>query len=137
MLRDAAGLARGHVRGADGVEQGSLAVIDVAHDGDDGRARLLDVLFEVLLVAEELGDLLVGDHLLEALELHVEAEAAADLLRHVVVERLVERGEDAALQEEGLDVLRADAGLLGELLDGGAFDEVDLLHGRRAGLDVQ
>ena len=38
VLRDAAGFAAGDVGLADGVEQRSLAVIDVAHDGDDGRA---------------------------------------------------------------------------------------------------
>ncbi len=38
VLRDAAGFALGDVGCADGVEQRSLAVIDVAHDGDHGRA---------------------------------------------------------------------------------------------------
>ncbi len=40
VLRDAAGLAARDVGVADGVEQRRLAVVDVAHDGDDGRARL-------------------------------------------------------------------------------------------------
>ena len=54
MLGDAAGLAPGHVRAADAVQQRGLAVVDVAHDGDDGRARLeflgfvLDIEFELL-----------------------------------------------------------------------------------------
>ncbi len=39
VLRDAAGLARGDVGLADGVEQRRLAVVDVAHDGDHRRAR--------------------------------------------------------------------------------------------------
>ena len=39
VLGDAAGLARGDVGLADGVEQRGLAVVDVAHDGDDRRAR--------------------------------------------------------------------------------------------------
>ena len=39
MLRDAAGLALGDVRLADRVEERRLAVVDVAHDGHDGRAR--------------------------------------------------------------------------------------------------
>mgnify|MGYP003694227057 CR=1 FL=1 len=38
VLGDAAGLAAGHVGLADGVEQRGLAVVDVAHDGDHGRA---------------------------------------------------------------------------------------------------
>ena len=40
VLRDAAGLAGGHLGLADGVEQAGLAVVDVAHDGDHRRARL-------------------------------------------------------------------------------------------------
>ena len=39
VLRDAAGLAGGDSRAADVVEQRRLAVVDVAHDRDDGRAR--------------------------------------------------------------------------------------------------
>ena len=38
-LRDAAGLAGRHARLADGVENRGLAVVDVAHHGDDGRPR--------------------------------------------------------------------------------------------------
>ena len=39
VLGDAAGFAACDVGGADGVEQRGLAVVDVAHDGDDRRAR--------------------------------------------------------------------------------------------------
>ena len=39
VLRDAAGFALGDARLADRVEQRRLAVVDVAHDGDDRRAR--------------------------------------------------------------------------------------------------
>ncbi len=39
MLGDAAGFAAHHVGGADRVEQRGLAVVDVAHDGDDRRPR--------------------------------------------------------------------------------------------------
>ena len=39
VLRDAAGLAGDDARLADGVEQARLAVVDVAHDRDDRRAR--------------------------------------------------------------------------------------------------
>lgn len=38
MLGDAAGLARGDLGATDVVEQRGLAVVDVAHDGDDRRA---------------------------------------------------------------------------------------------------
>ena len=40
VLRDAAGFASRDIGFADGVEQRGLAVIDVAHDGDHGRALL-------------------------------------------------------------------------------------------------
>ena len=43
MLRDAAGLAAGHVGLAQRVEQRGLAVIDMAHDRDDRGARLQHV----------------------------------------------------------------------------------------------
>ena len=39
VLRDAAGFARRHLGAADVVQQRGLAVVDVAHDGDDRRAR--------------------------------------------------------------------------------------------------
>jgi hypothetical protein len=39
-LRDTAGLLRGDFRLADGIEQRRLSVVDVAHDRDNGRARL-------------------------------------------------------------------------------------------------
>ena len=41
VLRDAARLARRHLGAADVIEQRSLAVVDVAHDGDHGRTRQL------------------------------------------------------------------------------------------------
>jgi hypothetical protein len=41
MLGDAAGLALGDRGGSEGVEQGRLAVIDVAHDADDRRSDRL------------------------------------------------------------------------------------------------
>ena len=37
MLRDAAGFAVGNARQTNGIEQRCLSVIDMAHDGDDGR----------------------------------------------------------------------------------------------------
>ena len=40
VLRDAAGFARGDARLADRIHERSLAVIDVTHERDDGRAEL-------------------------------------------------------------------------------------------------
>ena len=39
MLGDAAGFTRRHVGRPNGIEQRRLAVVDVAHHGDDRRAR--------------------------------------------------------------------------------------------------
>ena len=46
VLGDPARFFAGHIGFADGVQQGGLAVIDVAHDGDDGRA-LVQVLLDL------------------------------------------------------------------------------------------
>ena len=62
MLRDAAGFARDHIGVADGVEQRGLAVIDVAHDGDDGRSRNGGA-FLVRPIEETLLDVQFGDAL--------------------------------------------------------------------------
>ena len=51
MLGNAAGLLRDDVGRADGVEQGRLAVIDMAHDGDHGRTPLQ--IFGVVVRADE------------------------------------------------------------------------------------
>ena len=53
MLGDAARFARRDLGPTDGVEQGGLAVVDVAHDGDDRRPDDL-VVFRVLNVDEQL-----------------------------------------------------------------------------------
>ena len=59
VLGDAAGFACRHVGFANGVEQRGLAVIDVAHDGDDGRARNFELAG--VLGFENFFDGLVGD----------------------------------------------------------------------------
>ena len=57
MLRDAAGFAARDIGLAQRVEQRGLAVVDMAHDGDDRRARL-ERLGLVLLAAQ--ADLDIG-----------------------------------------------------------------------------
>ncbi len=73
VLGDTAGLAGDHVRLADVVEQRRLAVIDVAHHGDDRRPgshalriRLLDIadhVSAVLVLSDRLVSQLVSDQL--------------------------------------------------------------------------
>src|ERR671910_2249416 len=117
VLRDAAGLARGHLRLADRVEQRRLAVVDVAHDGHDGGARL-----EVLVVVLErrLRVLLVRD--VDDLDLLV--ELVREHLDGVVGQRLGQRGHLAQLHQLLDDVGDRDAQVLGDVLD------------RRAGVDL-
>ena len=72
VLRDAAGFALGDARLADRVEQRGLAVIDVAHDRDDRRAR--DEIFgRIDVLGLDLQQLLF-----EGLHLDVGAELARD-----------------------------------------------------------
>jgi hypothetical protein len=54
VLGDAAGLAGSYIGLTDAVEQGRLAMVDVAHDGNDGRPRSqqLFLVVVVILVAE-------------------------------------------------------------------------------------
>ena len=52
MLGDAAGFAAGDVGLADGVQQRGLAVVDVAHDGDDRRTGL-EIFGLILLLGQQ------------------------------------------------------------------------------------
>jgi hypothetical protein len=131
-LRDAAGLAVRHMGVADGVEQRGLAVIDVAHDGDDRRARL-----KVLGVLGELG--FQRALFLEADLFDGSAEDLRQVADHLHVERLVDGREDVALEQHLDDQVRLDAELVGQLLDGGALADGDLgvLGLGRAGLSAR
>ena len=84
VLRDAAGFAAGDIRGANGIEQGSLAVIDVAHDGDDRSARHFDI---VGIGGDQFFKLFFGDHFFEGHKSHFITEAFAEVDRDVVIQR--------------------------------------------------
>jgi hypothetical protein len=73
VLGDAAGLARRDARMADGVDQGRLAVVDVAQEGDARRAQLAVLVLDVLARLAQLGDQgFLGRDLLLDLELDAE-----------------------------------------------------------------
>ena len=123
VLGDPAALP-GRDRGApDRVEQARLAVVDVAHDGDDRRARHEK---RGVLVNEQ-GDLGRGGGRLSALFLRrgdrrlrlgrLEPELGRDQRRGVAVDQLVDRGEDPALDQLPDHVRGIDRQDLGELLD--------------------
>ena len=135
VLGDAAGFAACDVGGADGVEQRGLTVIDVAHDGDDGRADDLDHAGGVF---EEAFDGLVLELLFDGDDGGVGAELAGDFLDQLAVERLVDGDHDALHQQRGDEVLAADVELLGEVLDGDAFGDGDGLgDGHRLAGDLR
>ncbi|MNX73473.1 hypothetical protein D3C86_1048710 [compost metagenome] len=123
VLGDAAGLARGDAGLADGVQQGGLTVVDVTHDGDDGRTGQQVGL--VLDLDLDGGFLFHGVDQLEGV-LHL----GHDHLGGLQLERLVD-GRHDPLHEEALDDLGLlDAHLVGELLDRDGARELDVFGQR-------
>ena len=122
VLGDAAGLAGHDVGVADLVEQRGLAVVDVAHDGDDRRAGRLQLLVLVVAVVEQ------------RLQLHLlllagvdQQQVGADLEReqlHLLVGQGHRGGDHLAVVEQEAD----DVG-------GGAVQLGRELLGRHAALD--
>ena len=115
MLGDAAGLAGHDARVADGVQKRRLAVVDVAHDGDHGRAGL-----EVLV-------LVVVHHrilLLRRHDAHLAAHVVGDELDQLVAHGL-RQGEHLAQHEQALDdVVGLHAQDLGEFRHRGSLGDL-------------
>ena len=125
------GLARHDVGRADLVEQQRLAVVDVAHDGDDRRARPLVGLVLFVLVLEVAGEQL-GFLLLAGVDQpHFGADLGGEQLDHVVAQRL--RGHDhlALQQQEAHDVAGAAVQLGPEVARRRATLDDDLALGYR------
>ena len=126
-LRDPTGLACRHTSLADGVEDRSLAVVDVAEDGHDRRSchELAWVLVgdrEQLLARG--GDYVAGalrgldgDHILALDRLHRETELVGHDLCGGEVDDLVDGGQDLGRHQLLDDLYRAHAQLLGQVLD--------------------
>ena len=135
-LRDAAGFACDDVGAADGVEQSGLTMIDVAHDGDDRRARpqiliLLQFLFIQIDVEllQQLLILLFGGH-----DLDVPADFLAEDLEGGLIQGLRCRGHFAEMEQHGDKGRRIDVDLLGQIGQGRALTQTDGLSvtGRNA-----
>src|SRR3954447_22728815 len=127
VLGDAAGLTRGDLGLADRVEQRGLAVVDVAHDGHDGRA-LDEILVGVLEGGLGLAlGLVGGDHLDLAVEL------GGDEAHRVVREGLGERRHLAHHHQLLDDLGHGHVQVLGDLLDGGPGGDPDRLGARVVG----
>jgi hypothetical protein len=118
VLRDPAGLGLDDGGLADRVEQGRLAVVDVAHDRDH-RRPVREVLVGVLV---GLGlELLLG----RVLDVHLAADLVGDQLHLVVGERLRRRPELAEVHQDLDQLLHGDAERLREVLDGDAGGDGD------------
>ncbi len=137
VLCDAAGLARDDVRRADAVEQQRLAVVDMAHHGDDRRACALRVGIVVIVVVEQLLELELL--LLSGFD---EQEVRADLEReqlHLLVGERHGRGDHRPLlQQVAHDVGGSAIQLGSELLrTRAALDHDGALGHRRVGRRVR
>ena len=133
VLGDAAGLPGHDVGRADAVEQQRLAVVDVAHDGDDrGPGPLVGVVLLVLVLevaGQELRLLLFA----RVDQPHVGADLGREELDHVVGQRL-RRHDHLALQEqEAHDVTGAAVELRAEIASRRAAldDDLTVGHGCR------
>ncbi len=130
MLGDPARLAGDHVGLADAVEQHGLAVVDVAHDGDDGRPRAQQGLVLLILVVVEVLGLELGFLLLAGVD---QADGGAELgreqLHHVVAEGLGGGHHLALLEEKAHHVGRGPVELRTHLLGGRAPFDDDLAFG--------
>ena len=124
VLGDSAGFFFRYVGDANGIEQRSLAMVDVTHDGDHGSA-----LHAVRL---DLGLLnVLHRFLFEGDGVYRRAEIPRQLVGQLGIERLVDGGEDIAIDQ----LLDHQAGfhvqLLGKLFYGDAFRDGDLAIDRR------
>ena len=121
VLRDATRLARDDVCLPDGVEERRLAVVDVAHDGDDRGAGHEHAL--VVLLADEPGlDVGFGDALGRMPEL------LNDELRRIGVDHIVDLVHLAFFHQVLDDVDGALGHAVGELLDGDDLGDHHLAH---------
>ena len=82
VLRDPARLAAGDIRKANGIEQRSLSVVDVPHDGDHRSARHFDV---VGIGGDKFFELLFRDHFFEGHKSNLVTETLAEVCGDFVV----------------------------------------------------
>ena len=95
-------------------------MIDVAHDGHDRSARQFNV---VSVGGDQFFIFLFGNHFLKGNKGDFITKTLAEIDRDVVIERLIDGREDAALKQQRHHVLGLDAQLLREFLHRRAFDD--------------
>jgi hypothetical protein len=118
MLGDAASFPGHDIGFADRIEQGRLAVIDMAHDGDDGRARNRRAFF-VRPVKKTFLDIGFGDAFDRM------AQFLGDQLRGIGFDHVGDRRHLALFHQELDDVNRAFGHAVGELLNGDRLRQHD------------
>ena len=127
VLRDAARFRGGNAAAAHVVQQRSLAVIDVAHDGHDRVARLL--------LAGDRNGPLEQDRLFVGFGLGYDlvAHGLDDDHRGRLVQGVVDARQHAFLHEFGDDLLRADRHLARQFRHSNGLGHFHRMHDRRGG----
>ena len=131
VLRDAPLLVRRHVDADDAVQQRGLAVVDVAEEGDDGRAGLAAGRVVVLMV-QRAEDLVLQRHLAVEVDLH--AQLDGQQFGHLRIEVGGDVAHRPHRQQLGEDGPRGHADRFGEGADGAGEVDDDFALSRRGGL---
>ena len=95
VLGNAAGLAGNDIGGANRIEQRSLAMIDVAHHRDHGRARDFDI---VDIGRDQLFELFFRYHFFKGHEAHLITEPLSEFGSHFIIKSSIDSCEYAPLQ---------------------------------------
>ncbi len=119
MLRDAARFALGDIGTAKRVEQAGLAVVDMAHDGDD-RRTLLERFFRIDVLFHRDIDIGLGDLL------DVVTELFHQQFRRILVDRLVDGDHHVEIEELLHEVGALLAHTLGQFADRDSFGHDDV-----------
>ena len=127
VLRDAAGFTRNHVGLANGVEQARLAVVDVAHDGDDG-CTCTQIVVDILLADEAGFDVGFRNALRRMSEFRHEK------LGRIRIDHVGDLVHGARLHQDLDEVHRPLGHAVREFLDGDRFWNNDFAHNLVPGL---
>src|SRR5580704_5190021 len=119
MLRDSACFAASYIGFSYGIQQAGFSVIDVAHHRDYRRAR------NFIASAFFLDAFFLNHLLFERNYLHDSVKRFRQAGRSRHVERLIDAGENAAVQQRLQQVLSADVQLLRQLADRNSFGDCD------------
>ena len=119
MLGDAARFMSGHIGLAHGIEQRRLAVVDMAHDGDDGRPRF-EGRWVVDVAAQAQLDVRIAD------PAQAMTEFVDDQFGGIGIQALVDRRHDPHLHQRLDDVRAALSHAAGQLLHGDALGNDDI-----------